>query len=292
MTGSDNAPAPASHLWVPEMLLRLVGSLAAFALLALPAVADDWVVSKLRGTAEVLIDENWKILARGDKVSDGRQVRTLGDSRVELQHGADVIALDPDTLVSIEDNAAESFTIVHQSIGVVEVEAEVRDEYHLTVETKFLAAVVKGTHFIVRADDVGASVEVTRGLVAVQATDSKEVTNVPPGITASVRDAGDIQLVGAVALPLVFDAKGVEIPRQPAAEPYIPAPPAGGSMNRTVTRSSGGAQSFAFAFPELGAGGRSTSQGGGGVDIATTGIGIAIGIMLGAIALLFRRITR
>ena len=273
------------------MLLRMVGSLAAFALLALPALADDWVVSKLRGTAEVLVDDTWTVLKRGDLVSDGKQVRTLGDSRVELQHGPDVIALDPDTLVSIEDNAAESFTIVHQSIGVVEVDAEVRDTYHLSVETKFLAAVVKGTHFIVRADDSGASVEVTRGLVAVRATESKEVTNAPPGITASVRDRGELQVAGMVSLPMIFDAKGVQISRQPAAEPYRPAPPAGGSVNRSVSRSSGGTQSFAFAFPELG-GGTAGQQGGGGVDLATTGIGIAIGIMLGAIALLFRRVLR
>ncbi|HEY0853334.1 MAG TPA: FecR domain-containing protein [Devosia sp.] len=261
-------------------------------LLALPAMADDWVVSKLRGTAEVLVDETWTALKRGDKVSDGRQVRTLGDSRVELQHGEDIIALDPDTLVSIEDNAAESFTIVHQSIGVVEVDAEVRDTYHLTVETKFLAAVVKGTHFIVRADDTGASVEVTRGLVAVQASESKEVTSVPPGVTASVREKGEIQVAGMVTLPMIFDAKGVQIPRQPAAEPYRPAPPMGGSVNRSFNRSSAGVQSFAFAFPELGGGATMTQQGGGGVDLATTGIGIAIGIMLGAIALLFRRVLR
>ena len=276
------------------MLSRLVGSLAAFVFLALPAMADDWVVSKLRGTAEVLLDESWLPLKRGDRVSDGKQVRTLGDSRIELQHGDDVIALDPDTLVSIEDNAAESFTIIHQSIGVVEVEADVRDSYHLSVETRFLAAVVKGTHFIVRADDGGASVEVTRGLVAVQATESKEVTNVPPGVTASVRDRGEIQIAGMVSLPMIFDASGTQISRQAAADPYRPAPPAGGSVNRTFNRSAGGSQSFSFAFPELGGGGGSvTQQGGGGtVDLATTGIGIAIGIMLGAIALLFRRVLR
>ncbi len=275
------------------MLLRLAGSLAAFLLLALPVLADDWVVAKLRGTAEVLVDETWTALKRGDRVSDGKQVRTLGDSRVELQHGEDIIALDPDTLVSIEDNAADSYTIVHQSIGVVEVDAEVRDTYHLTVETDFFAAVVKGTHFIVRADDSGASVEVTRGLVAVRANESDEVTTVPPGVTASVRDKGEIQVAGMVTLPMIFDAKGVQIPRQPAAEPYRPAPPAGGSVNRTFNRSSGGTQSFAFAFPELGAGGgTATKEGSGGVDLATTGIGIAIGIMLGAIALLFRRVLR
>lgn len=274
------------------MLLRLVGSLTAVALLILPAFADEWVTTKLRGTAEVLIDETWTPLKRGDLVADGRQVRTLADSRVELQHGEDLIALDPDTLVSIEDNAEEAYTIVHQEIGTVEVEAEVRDTYHLTVETKFLAAVVKGTHFIVKSDDGGASVEVTRGLVAVKATETEEVTSVPPGITASVKDKGEIQVAGMVTLPMIFDAKGTEIARSAATDPYRPAPPAGGSVNRTVKRSSGGSQSFAFAFPQLGGGGATAQGGEGGVDIASTGIGIAIGIMLGAIALLFRRVLR
>jgi len=275
-----------------KMPIRLVGSLAAFLLLAVPAMADDWVVSKLRGTAEVLVEENWRALKRGDRVADGGQVRTLDDSRVELEHGEDFIALDPDTLVIIEDNAAESFTIVHQSIGVVEVDAEVRDTYHLTVETKFLAAVVKGTHFIVRADDSGASVEVTHGLVAVQASESKEVTSVPPGVTASVRDSGEIEVAGMVTLPMVFGASGAQIARPPAVEPYRPAPPRGGSVNRSFSRSSGGTQSFAFAFPELGQDAPAEQQRGGNVDLATTGIGIAIGIMLGAVALLFRRVLR
>ncbi|RYE73974.1 MAG: hypothetical protein EOP19_28510, partial [Hyphomicrobiales bacterium] len=168
------------------MLARLFSSLTVLSILVLPAAADDWVTTKLRGTAEVLIDETWTPLRRGDLVADGQQVRTLAESRVELQHGEDIIALEPDTLVSIEDNAAESFTIVHQEIGTVEVEAEVRDSYHLTVETRYLVAVVKGTHFIVKADDAGASVEVTKGLVAVQAAQSREITSVPPGITASV----------------------------------------------------------------------------------------------------------
>lgn len=274
------------------MLLRLVGSLAAFLLLAVPAVADDWIITKLRGTAEVLVEETWTPLKRGDRVSDGTQVRTQANSRVELQHGADIIALDPDTLVSIEDNAAQSYTIVHQAIGTVEVEAEVRDTYHLTVETRFLAAVVKGTHFIVKADETGASVEVTRGLVAVQARDSKEVTSVPPGITASVRERGEIQVAGLVTPPTIFDARGIEISRAPAAERYRPTPPAGGSINRSVSRSSGGAQSFAFAFPELGGSTATQAQRSSGVDLATTGIGIAVGIMLGAIALLFRRVLR
>lgn len=275
------------------MLIRMVGSLVAFALLAFPAMADDWVVSKLRGTAEVLVDETWQPLKRGDRVADGKQVRTLGDSRVELQHGEDRIALDPDTLVSIEDSAAESFTIVHQSIGVVEVDAEVRDTYHLTVQTKFLAAVVKGTNFIVRADDRGASVEVTRGLVAVQASQSKEFTSVPPGVTASVREEGEIEVAGMASLPMIFDAKGKPVSRQSPAEPYRPAPPAGASVNRTFDRPASGVRSFAFAFPELGApGGTVTQQGGGSIDIATTGIGIMVGIMLGAVALLFRRVLR
>lgn len=275
------------------MLLRLAGSLAAVLLFAFPAFADDWIITKLRGTAEMLVDDTWTPLKRGDAVADGRQVRTLAESRIELQHGQDIIALDPDTLVSIEDNVAQSYTIVHQEIGTVEVEAEVRETYHLTVETKFLAAVVKGTHFIVRADDTGASVEVTRGLVAVRATESQEVTSVPPGVTASVRERGEIHVAGMVTLPTVFDAKGAPLTRQPAAEPYRPAPPAGGSINRSVKRASGGVQSFAFAFPELGDTADSTTvQRSSSVDLASTGIGIAVGVMLGAIALLFRRVLR
>ena len=66
-------------------MLRLSLGLLISAVLALPAFADDWAVTKLRGTAEAMAGEAWVALKRGEVVSDDRLIRTLADSRIELQ---------------------------------------------------------------------------------------------------------------------------------------------------------------------------------------------------------------
>ena len=57
---------------------------------------------------------------------------------------------------------------------------------HFAVETPYLAAVVKGTHFTVRVGGKGAAVMVARGLVGVTDLATGESADVPPGQSAAV----------------------------------------------------------------------------------------------------------
>lgn len=270
------------------MLLRLVASLIVLALWSLPAFADDWVAVKLRGIAEALGESGWVALQRGDIVSDDRLVRTLADARLELQRGQEIITLGPNSQISIDDSAGEGQTIVRQDFGTVEVEAEVKVVEHFTVQTKFLAAVVKGTHFIVTADAAGASVEVTRGLVAVEATESKHKTSVAAGYTASIAKSGDLFVRGAGALPKIYDAKGIELPPVLALR---------GSKDFDAPRSSGtqvaAAGSLALALPQLSdmaaAPETQVAPASDGIGWLPSGIGVLIGVMIGSLALVFRR---
>ncbi len=269
------------------MMPRLTLALLLLLLAAAPSAAADWVASKLRGSAQVEVEAVWQPLGRGDVVADGQLVRTGPESRLELTRGAEIIALGPETQARIETEIAKSFTIIHQDFGTVEVEAEVREIEHLEVRNKFLSAVVKGTVFVVTADAEGAEVAVSEGLVAVQAVTSTTTTSVPAGNRAFIRNGADLAVAGS-APPAIFNAEGMELPGfAPAATPdSIAASP-------DLLLADAGA--IVIAPPEgllvtgLPTGSTVSAAPQSSIDIAAAGIGIAIGIAIGALALLARR---
>ena len=188
---------------------------------------------------------------------------------------------------------------MRQDFGTVEVEAEVKETNHLTVETPYLAAVVKGTHFIVTADETGASVEVTRGLVAVEAAETKQSTSVEAGNVARVEPKGAMWVTGSAPVPKLFDGQGLEIPMpamgRSAAAPPRRAPAISGASDTTQVAMNSPSAGVGAPLQMAGGGDTSTTAApaqGGGLDIATAGIGIALGIMLGSLGLLFRRLFR
>jgi hypothetical protein len=71
-------------------------------------LAQDWVADRLRGGVLQLEGGSWVTLERGDVVPDGRQIRTLGDGRVELVRGQERIALAANTEIAIRDAAGQS----------------------------------------------------------------------------------------------------------------------------------------------------------------------------------------
>jgi hypothetical protein len=177
----------------------------------LPAVADQWEVVKLRGTVQALNAGIWNDLKRGDMVQDDQSVRTLSDGRADLQRDQEVISLGADTQVKIHDRTGVRYTTVTQDSGSIEVDAQVENVQHFEVDTQFLAAVVKGTHFTVTAESTGASVSVARGSVAVEATQSHQSTTLAVGQTASVRADSAIQLSGTGTLPQVLGQDGLPV---------------------------------------------------------------------------------
>ena len=201
----------------------VLGGMAVLLLGTAPALADEWAVVKLRGTVQQLIDGAWTPVARGDKIADDRPVRTLGDGHADLQRGAEIVTLGADTQVVIHDKADVRYTTVQQDFGTVEVEAQVENVQHFAVETKFLAAVVKGTHFTVTASDLGASVAVERGQVEVESAASKRKTTVTIGQMASVAPATDMVVSGDGSMPAIFGPDGRIV--QPAGAPAA-SPPA------------------------------------------------------------------
>ncbi|RYE42416.1 MAG: hypothetical protein EOP21_08245, partial [Hyphomicrobiales bacterium] len=186
-----------------------LAALAAFALAPSIATADDWVVTKLRGSAAVLVGEKWQPLRRGDVISDDRAIQTLTGGRATLERGAEKIELGPETAIRIDDAAASRYTTVKQYFGAVTVEAEVQNVEHFGVLTSHLAAVVKGTRFTVISDETTATVEVLRGHVAVEDSDTHQTTLLAVGQSATTSDNGaPLSIGGEGTLPPVYAANG------------------------------------------------------------------------------------
>lgn len=181
-----------------SFLLRAL-VLGASLLVAGNVLADDWQADKLRGRVLQLVDGQWQPLVRGDVVSDDRVIRTLASGYVEFTRGGETVNLGPNTQIQIHDEGGvKPFTTVQQYFGVVSVEAEVENVQHFAVQTPFLAAVVKGTKFIVTSGDEGAQVEVDRGHVAVTDYSTHDKTTISVGERASVRKDGRGIVVGGV----------------------------------------------------------------------------------------------
>jgi hypothetical protein len=189
-----------------------LAALVALALAPSVAAADDWVVTKLRGSAAVLIGEKWQPLRRGDVVSDDRAIQTLSSSKATLERGPEKIELGPETAIRIDEAATARYTTVKQYFGAVTVEAEVQNVEHFGVLTPHLAAVVKGTRFTMVSDETTATVEVLRGHVAVEDSDTHQTTVLGVGQSASTSEGGaPLSLSGEGTLPPVYAANGKPI---------------------------------------------------------------------------------
>jgi hypothetical protein len=254
------------------MLVVAMGSTFASA-----AFADDWVAVKLRGQVLQLVEGDWAKLQRGDVVPDDRVIRTLGNGRVDLQRDAEVISLGGNTQIQIKDKTGKRFTTVQQHFGTVEIEAEVRNVQHFAVQTPFLAAVVKGTHFIVKSGKTESSVKVTRGRVEVSDHETGAHVLVPAGQQATVSASGEIAVTGrgASSTPVV-GANGQVI--SGTANGGVNANVGVAGTNANVQVGSGGVT--AGVTTPVGVGVGATVGGGGaavGVDVGGTNVGVSVG---------------
>jgi hypothetical protein len=168
------------------------------------ATADDWVVDRLRGEVLVHTAGAWQPLRRGDIVSDDRRIRSSQDGHVTFKRGAEAIELSGATEIRIFDKQGERMTTVMQAYGSVTVEAERLQIQHFSIQTPFLAAIVKGTRFTVLSDTAQSSVAVSRGLVQVQDYVHGVATDIAPGQNAVVGSDIRLEVTGRGAhAPLV-----------------------------------------------------------------------------------------
>ncbi|WP_192847078.1 FecR domain-containing protein, partial [Aureimonas sp. AU4] len=150
--------------------------------------AREWLVERVSGTA-------WSIdtaatrteLKAGMEIEEGLTIATARNGRVRLSAENNVMTLGPGSVAAVKPKSFFSAkTEVLQQVGSIEFDIEKRDRPHFTVQTPFMAAVVKGTAFTIAVSRTDARIGVDRGLVQVQDLRSGETAGVAAGQRASV----------------------------------------------------------------------------------------------------------
>jgi len=153
--------------------------------------AETWHVAKVIGSAVVLTGGAGTPVTVGLELADGQTLATGPAGRVLLVKGAASMLLGPGTSMAVQPNPNDDGkTVALQRSGSLELEVEKRNVRYFSVETPYLAAVVKGTHFKVAVGRGRTSVGVTRGLVEVDAFRTGQRTMVPPGQVATATVKG------------------------------------------------------------------------------------------------------
>ncbi len=173
------------------------------------AQADDWMVTRLRGEVFGFENGDWQPLQRGSVVDDQRRIKSLDGSRVVFTRDKETIELSGASEIRIYDRSGERMTTVMQAYGSVAIEAEHLNVQHFSVQTPYLAAVVKGTRFTVTSDNVGSQVAVDRGIVQVQDSLHQVVANVIQGQQAAVSPTQVLDISGVGRIPPIASMEGV-----------------------------------------------------------------------------------
>jgi hypothetical protein len=190
-------------------------AIPAFILSVVVAHAAQWHV--VQSSGEVWLGSaaaQQVALKRAAVVPDSGIIVTGKTGRVALARGADTMVVGPNSVIVVPADRHGQTTIL-QRVGEVAFTVERRSVPHFTVETPFLAAVVKGTRFTVQVSSTGADVILDRGLVGVSALAAGETVDIAPGQYVIVRGADHLSVGGIGTLNKIEKGK----PRAPVLDP-------------------------------------------------------------------------
>lgn len=172
--------------------------LACVLVFAISATAEaSWLVARSTGPVWIGTGDAQKVSLRSqEQLQAGATITTGSGGRVLLSRNKEIMTIGPNAVVIIPADNMFGYTTILQYAGVVEFDVEKRNVRHFQVETPFLAAVVKGTHFVVRVNSDGATVSVSRGLVGV-ANANGQRADITPGQSAQVfRGSSEMVIAG------------------------------------------------------------------------------------------------
>ena len=167
---------------VLTMAVALFASSSAFA-------GDDGVWSISKSTGDVWVTTagaEQASLRQEDPLKPGDVIRTGRNGRVLLVRGEETILVSPNSVIGLPTEKKDGMsTTILQQAGSILLEVEKRNVKHFEVETPYLAAVVKGTHFSVTVNAASTSVNVERGQVEVSDFKTGQIAQILPGQTAT-----------------------------------------------------------------------------------------------------------
>ncbi|MTW17276.1 hypothetical protein GJ689_13790 [Rhodoplanes serenus] len=176
------------------LMATLVTSLAVVSGAA--AAEPQWRVAKMSGDVRVGTASTTTVALAVDAVlGPGTVVATGRNGRVLLVRGRESILVSPGSVMALPDATTEdgSTTILHRA-GTLLLDVDKRPVQHFSVETPYLAAVVKGTQFRVTVGSGSSDVEVVNGAVEVTALATGRHAVVLAEQSASVSSSGPVDL--------------------------------------------------------------------------------------------------
>lgn len=150
------------------------------------AAAADWRVTEVAGDARLIQDGKSRPANRGALLASGARILTGANARAVVTRGTEFIVISPNTQLRVPEVAGGGIVQIIEDFGSAVFHIEKKGKPHFGVKTKFLAALVKGTTFVVTVQQAGASVQVSEGAVEVQTIDGGASAVLTPGGVASV----------------------------------------------------------------------------------------------------------
>jgi nitrogen fixation protein FixH len=134
--------------------------------------AGEWRAVEVRGSVTVQepsmgLQQLSRSLKAGESISAGALISTGADGRAVLSDGRDAINVFSHSRIRLPVSASGAETSFFQYLGRVRYKAGARKQGSLSVDSPLLAAVVKGTVFVVEVGPGGDRVHVSEGSVAV-----------------------------------------------------------------------------------------------------------------------------
>ena len=154
-----------------------------------PASAADtseWRVVEHAGDVRLTTGTTQVSLTTTTNIGPGSVLETGANGHAMLSRGKESIVVAPNSRMSLPEDNRDGFTRVLQDFGTALFQVEKKNKRHFSVETPYLAAVVKGTRFTVDLTTEQPSVFVFDGAVEVADFSSQTTTMVYPGETVSV----------------------------------------------------------------------------------------------------------
>jgi hypothetical protein len=159
---------------------------------------------------------------RNDFVPLDGWVQTGATGRAVLVRGGDTVVVAPGSRVKLPAERVNGNTQIWQSLGSVFYSVSKQKAPHFQVDTPYMAAVVKGTSFVITVADERSRIDVTEGLVEVSNTGRRDVEFVRPGFSATVAHVAR----GSEAPALnVMETSALPPLRAPESDPAIAPEP-------------------------------------------------------------------
>src|ERR1700758_2563812 len=165
--------------------------------------ADDGIWSVSKSSGEVWITTTGAqqaSLKPENTLKPGDTIRTGRSGRVLLVRGEETILIAPNSVIGVPSEKKDGMsTTILQQAGSILLEVEKRNVKHFEVETPYLAAVVRGTHFSGTVNAASTSVNVERGQVEVSDFKTGQIAQILPGQTATsfAHGKGGLSLSGS-----------------------------------------------------------------------------------------------